>query len=98
MKKTQKNMVLMLLIITYICAIFLNGCAVSEGGVQAARKAKETAVETKVGAVEEYNGVVGPTLEANYYQSDAEEKEYGTEMERIMKEGLDTERELQSGI
>ncbi len=98
MKKTRKTMVVMLLVLTHVCVFFLNGCAVSEKGAEAARKAKETAVETQVGAAEEYNGVVGPTLEANYYQSDAEEKEYGTEMERIMKEGLDTERELQSGI
>lgn len=98
MKKTGRTLVLVALIFALGCTPFLAGCSVSEDGRQAALKATEAAVETQVGAVEDYNGIVGPTLEANYVQTEAEAAKYGAEMERILKEGLGADRELQSGI
>ena len=76
----------------------LGGCAANGSGKDAAAIMRKPAVNFQAGATEDYTGVVGPTLKAVYVQSEADAKKYEPIMKDIMENGLDTERELQSGL
>ena len=98
MKKLGKHLSLIPSIFVPLVLISLTACTVSEEGVQAAKKATETAVENQIGVVESYTGVVNPTLDANYLQTAEEAQRYGAEMQDIITNGLGADRVLQSGI
>ncbi|MBR0164331.1 MAG: hypothetical protein IJQ12_06640 [Lachnospiraceae bacterium] len=84
--------------LTLGAAAVLSGCTTNAAGKEAAVSMQKPKVTVQAGATEEYQGVVGPTLKAVYVQSDADEKKYGPIMQDIMENGLDTERELQTGL
>ena len=98
MKKSGKHLSLVPPIFALLVLISITACTVNEQGIQAAKKATEATVETQVGVVESYTGVVNPTLDANYLQSAEEAQRYGAEMQDIIENGLGVDRVLQSGI
>ncbi|MGN0307881.1 MAG: hypothetical protein ACI4DN_06675 [Lachnospiraceae bacterium] len=98
MKKQGRISLVIMLVMALTCTSLLTGCGSTEKGEQAARKAVGTAVVNEAGAVGDYNGIVGPTLEAVYTQTEEEAKKYDAEMKNIMENGLGADRELQSGI
>ena len=98
MKRHGKGRSVAAFLFAALCIALLASCSAGEKGAQAARKATEAAVQTQVGSVDSYTGVVNPTLEANYHQTPEEAQRYGAEMEEILTNGLGADRVLQSGI
>lgn len=84
--------------LTLGAAAVLSGCATNAAGQNAAGSMQKPKVTVQAGAVEDYNGVVGPTLKAVYVQSEEDAKKYDPIMQDILENGLDTERELQTGL
>ena len=84
--------------LTLGAAALLSGCAQNGAGKEAAARMSRPAVKFEAGASEEYRGIASPTLEAVYVQSPEEEEKYGEIMQDILENGIDTERELQTGL
>ena len=84
--------------LTLGAAAVLSGCATNATGKEAAVSMSKPKVTVQAGATEDYTGVVGPTLNAVYVQSEADAKKYEPIMKDILENGLDTERELQTGL
>lgn len=55
-------------------------------------------VENQVGSDDGYEGVICPQLDAEYTQSEADQKKYDPIMQDILENGIDTEKELQTGL
>ena len=76
----------------------LSGCAANAAGQNVASSMQKPKVTVQAGATEDYNGVVGPTLNAVYVQSKEDAQKYEPIMQDILENGLETERELQTGL
>lgn len=94
----KKHFFSLALVVFCLATLLMAGCSKHPEGESAARKAQPPKLETQVGYDENYEGVVNPTLDAHYTQSKEEEEKYGKIMEDIMKNGLNKDRELQTGL
>ena len=84
--------------LTLGAAALLSGCAQNGAGKDAAARMSPPTVKFEAGASDDYRGIASPTLETIYVQSPEEEKKYGEIMQDILENGIDTERELQTGL